>query len=162
MWLFPKLTCRVWEQLIRGEPFRGKFRHGFEKPEPFAPGKVEEIDFTMPDINHTFRRGHRIMVQVQSSLVPPGGPEPAELLWTFRTRGLRTSAGPPSGSTTRADTPQELSWRHSSSRPPKQGGHPVFFPLGASQCSPPRPPLHIREIHSCPASAPAMYRVEIV
>jgi hypothetical protein len=56
--------------LVRGEPFRGKFRHSFEKPEPFTPGKVEEIDFTMPDINHTFRRGHCIMVQVQSSWFP--------------------------------------------------------------------------------------------
>jgi len=58
------------EQLVRGEPFRGKFRHSFEKPEPFTPGKVEEISFTMPDINHTFRRGHRIMVQVESSWFP--------------------------------------------------------------------------------------------
>ena len=59
-----------YQQLVRGEPFRGKFRHSFEKPEPFTPGKVEEIDFSMPDVNHTFRRGHRIMVQVQSSWFP--------------------------------------------------------------------------------------------
>ena len=66
----PETDLAGWEQLIRGEPLRGKFRHSFEKPEPFTPGKVEEIDFTMPDINHTFRRGHRIMVQVQSSWFP--------------------------------------------------------------------------------------------
>jgi len=66
----PETDLQGWEQLVRGEPFRGKFRHGFEKPEPFTPGKVEEIDFTMPDINHTFLRGHRIMVQVQSSWFP--------------------------------------------------------------------------------------------
>lgn len=66
----PETDVAGWEQLIRGEPFRGKFRHGFEKPEPFSPGKVEKINFTMPDINHTFRRGHRIMVQVQSSWFP--------------------------------------------------------------------------------------------
>lgn len=59
-----------YQQLVRGEPFRGKFRHSFEKPEPFAPGKVEEINFTMQDVNHTFRRGHRIMVQIQSSWFP--------------------------------------------------------------------------------------------
>jgi putative CocE/NonD family hydrolase len=59
-----------YQQLVRGEPFRGKFRHSFEKPEPFTPGKVEEVDFTMQDVNHTFRRGHRIMVQVQSSWFP--------------------------------------------------------------------------------------------
>ena len=66
----PPFTMAGYQELVRGEPFRGKFRHGFEKPEPFTPGKVEEVDFTMPDINHTFRRGHRIMVQVQSSWFP--------------------------------------------------------------------------------------------
>ncbi len=66
----PAFTMGGYQQLVRGEPFRGKFRHSFEKPEPFTPGKVEEINFTMPDVNHTFRRGHRIMVQIQSSWFP--------------------------------------------------------------------------------------------
>jgi uncharacterized protein len=66
----PSFTMAGYEQLVRGEPFRGKFRHSFEKPEPLAPGKVEQIDFTMQDVNHTFRRGHRIMVQIQSSWFP--------------------------------------------------------------------------------------------
>ena len=66
----PSFTMGGYQQLVRGEPFRGKFRHSFEKPEPFTPGKVEEVKFTMQDINHTFRRGHRIMVQVQSSWFP--------------------------------------------------------------------------------------------
>ena len=66
----PKITMSGYQQLVRGEPMRGKFRKSFETPEPFTPGKVEEVDFTMPDINHTFRRGHRIMVQVQSSWFP--------------------------------------------------------------------------------------------
>ena len=59
-----------YQQLVRGEPFRGKYRKSFSKPEPFAPGKVETIDFAMPDVCHTFRSGHRIMVQVQSSWFP--------------------------------------------------------------------------------------------
>ncbi len=66
----PTVIMTGYQQLIRGEPFRGKFRHSMEKPEAFEPGKVEEVAFTMPDINHTFRRGHRIMVQVQSSWFP--------------------------------------------------------------------------------------------
>ena len=66
----PESAMGGYQQLVRGEPFRGKFRHGFEKPEPFTPGKVEEVGYSMPDINHTFRRGHRIMVQVQSSWFP--------------------------------------------------------------------------------------------
>ncbi len=58
------------QQLVRGEPFRGKFRNSFEHPEPFTAGQVTKVDFDMPDVNHTFRRGHRIMVQVQSSWFP--------------------------------------------------------------------------------------------
>ena len=66
----PAVTMGGYEQLVRGEPMRGKFRKSFEHPEAFTPGKVEEVDFSMPDISHTFRKGHRIMVQVQSSWFP--------------------------------------------------------------------------------------------
>jgi putative CocE/NonD family hydrolase len=59
-----------YQQLIRGEPMRGKFRNGFDKPEPFEPGQPAAINFVMPDVCHTFRSGHRIMVQVQSSWFP--------------------------------------------------------------------------------------------
>jgi putative CocE/NonD family hydrolase len=59
-----------YQQLVRGEPFRGRFRRSFEHPEPFEPGKVEVIHFGMPDVLHTFRRGHRVMVHVQSSWFP--------------------------------------------------------------------------------------------
>jgi uncharacterized protein len=63
-------TMGGYQQLVRGEPFRGKFRASFERPEPFVPGRVERVEFTMPDAFHTFRRGHRVMVQVQSSWFP--------------------------------------------------------------------------------------------
>jgi predicted acyl esterase len=59
-----------YQQLVRGYPLRGKFRHGFEKGEPFVPGKVEALNYSIGNVNHTFRRGHRIMVQVQSSWFP--------------------------------------------------------------------------------------------
>ena len=59
-----------YQQLVRGEPFRGKFRKDMAKPEAFKPGKSERIEFVMPDVCHTFRRGHRIMVQIQSSWFP--------------------------------------------------------------------------------------------
>jgi uncharacterized protein len=59
-----------YQQLVRGEPFRGKFRKSFEKPVPFEPGKPDRITFAMPDIAHSFRAGHRIMVQIQSSWFP--------------------------------------------------------------------------------------------
>jgi putative CocE/NonD family hydrolase len=59
-----------YQQLLRGEVMRGKFRTSFEHPEPFTPGKITKIEYVMPDVFHTFRRGHRIMVQVQSSWFP--------------------------------------------------------------------------------------------
>ncbi len=59
-----------YQQLVRGEPFRGKYRHSFEKPEPFVPHKPAAIIFDLPDAYHAFRRGHRIMVQIQSSWFP--------------------------------------------------------------------------------------------
>jgi putative CocE/NonD family hydrolase len=66
----PSLTLGGFQQLVRGNPLRGKFRNSFEKPEPFTPGKVEAVSYHLGDVNHTFRRGHRIMVQVQSSWFP--------------------------------------------------------------------------------------------
>ncbi len=59
-----------YQQLVRGEVMRGKFRDSYEKPEPFEPGKVTKVEYVMPDALHTFRRGHRIMVQLQSSWFP--------------------------------------------------------------------------------------------
>lgn len=59
-----------YQMLVRGEVMRGKFRKSFENLTPFTPGKVEEVKFYLPDIAHTFKKGHRIMVQVQSSWFP--------------------------------------------------------------------------------------------
>ena len=59
-----------YQQLVRGDVFRGKFRNSFEKPEPFEPGKVTKVKFTIPDTLHAFRPGHRLMIQVQSSWFP--------------------------------------------------------------------------------------------
>ncbi len=66
----PPLHMGGYQQLLRGEPFRAKFRKSWEKPEPLTPGKEAEINFTMPDLYHTFRHGHRIMVQVESTWFP--------------------------------------------------------------------------------------------
>jgi hypothetical protein len=59
-----------YQMMVRGEPFRAKFRNSFSRPEPLTPNKPTRIEFAMPDINHTFRKGHRIMVQVQSTWFP--------------------------------------------------------------------------------------------
>jgi putative CocE/NonD family hydrolase len=59
-----------YQQLVRGEPFRAKFRNSFEHPEAMVPGKPAAISYELPDVYHTFRKGHKIMVQVQSSWFP--------------------------------------------------------------------------------------------
>jgi uncharacterized protein len=59
-----------YQMLVRGEVLRGKFRNNFEHPEPFIPGKTTLVKYEMPDIAHCFRKGHRIMVQVQNSWFP--------------------------------------------------------------------------------------------
>jgi putative CocE/NonD family hydrolase len=59
-----------YEQMVRSEEMRGKYRNGFDKPEPFVPGKITPVNFELQDILHTFKKGHKIMVQVQSSSFP--------------------------------------------------------------------------------------------
>lgn len=59
-----------YQMLVRGDVLRGKFRNGLDAPEPFRPGVPTAVSFALQDAFHTFRRGHRIMVQVQSSWFP--------------------------------------------------------------------------------------------
>lgn len=59
-----------YEMLVRGEPMRAKFRNGWDNPQPLTPDQVTPLNYEMQDVNHTFRRGHRIMVQIQSSWFP--------------------------------------------------------------------------------------------
>jgi len=55
---------------VRGDVMRGKFRNSYAKPEPFEPGQPARVKFRLQDVYHTFRPGHRLMVQVQSSWFP--------------------------------------------------------------------------------------------
>lgn len=59
-----------YQMLVRGEVMRGRYRNSFENPDPFTPGEVTEIKFRIPDVAHTFKKGHRIMIQVQNSWFP--------------------------------------------------------------------------------------------
>ena len=61
-----------YQQLVRAEPMRGKYRNSFEHAEPFVPNEPATVAFTMPDVCHCFRKGHKIMVHVQSSFFPIG------------------------------------------------------------------------------------------
>lgn len=59
-----------YEMLVRGEPMRAKFRNGWDNLQPLTPNQVTPVNYEMQDVNHTFRRGHRIMIQIQSSWFP--------------------------------------------------------------------------------------------
>lgn len=59
-----------YQQLVRHEVFRGRFRNSFEKPEPFKPNEVSDVNFQLQDVLHTFKKGHRIMIQVHSTWFP--------------------------------------------------------------------------------------------
>lgn len=59
-----------YQMLVRGDVFRGRFRESYTVPKAFTPGKPEKVEWNLPDIHHNFRRGHRIMVQVQSTWFP--------------------------------------------------------------------------------------------
>jgi putative CocE/NonD family hydrolase len=69
-----------YEMLVRGDIFRGRYRNSFEKPEAFVPGKLTEVKYTLNDIAHTFKKGHRIMVQVQSSWFPIADRNPQQFV----------------------------------------------------------------------------------
>lgn len=59
-----------YQMLVRGEVMRGRYRNSFSNPEPFKPNKIEKVRFELPDVAHTFKKGHRIMIQIQSSWFP--------------------------------------------------------------------------------------------
>jgi len=60
----------AYQMLVRGEVFRGRYRNSYENPSAFVPGKIDEVKFELPPIAHCFKKGHRIMVQIQSSWFP--------------------------------------------------------------------------------------------
>jgi putative CocE/NonD family hydrolase len=58
------------QRMVRSEAFRGRFRNSYQHPEPFVPAEPTRVDVPLQDVMHTFRRGHRIMIQIQSTLFP--------------------------------------------------------------------------------------------
>ena len=67
-----------YQQLVRGDVMRGKFRNSLSKPEPFDPGQPTTVNFTLPDVAHTFRAGHSHGADPEL-LVPDRRPQPAEI-----------------------------------------------------------------------------------
>ena len=59
-----------YQMLVRSEVFRGRFRNSFERPEPFEPDRITDVDFPLQDVLHTFKKGHKIMIQIHSTWFP--------------------------------------------------------------------------------------------
>ena len=73
-----------YEMLLRGEPFPARFRNSFEKPEPLKPNMATKIEYTMPGIAHTFKKGHRIMIQIQSTWFPLVARNPQKFMDNYK------------------------------------------------------------------------------
>jgi len=73
-----------YEMLLRGEPFPARFRNSFERPEPLRPNVPAKISFVMPGIVHTFKKGHRIMVQIQSTWFPLVARNPQKFVENYK------------------------------------------------------------------------------
>ena len=58
------------QMMVRSEVIRGRFRNSYETPEPFVPNEIAEINLPLQDVLHTFKKGHRVMVQVHSTWFP--------------------------------------------------------------------------------------------
>lgn len=69
-----------YQMLVRAEIMRGKYRNSFKKPEPFVPNQPTHVKFELPDIAHTFKKGHRLMIQVQSSWFPLADRNPQKFM----------------------------------------------------------------------------------
>ncbi|HTD97993.1 MAG TPA: CocE/NonD family hydrolase C-terminal non-catalytic domain-containing protein, partial [Mucilaginibacter sp.] len=69
-----------YQMLVRGDIMRGRYRNSFSNPEAFVPNKATQVKFTMPDVAHTFKKGHRMMVQIQSSWFPLADRNPQQFV----------------------------------------------------------------------------------
>lgn len=75
-----------YQMLVRGDVLRGKFRNSLSQPEPFVPGAVTPVRFVLNDVFHTFKPGHRIMIQVQSTWFPMIDRNPGKFMDIFRAK----------------------------------------------------------------------------
>jgi len=81
-----KVVMPNYQMLVRGEILRGKFRNSFSKPEAFRPNEITKLDVTLPDVAHTFKKGHRIMVQIQHSWFPLADRNPNQFMDIYQAK----------------------------------------------------------------------------
>ena len=75
-----------YQMLVRGEILRGKFRNSFSNPEPFKPNAITQVKVTLPDVAHTFKKGHKIMVQVQHTWFPLADRNPNQFMDIYKAK----------------------------------------------------------------------------
>ncbi len=73
-----------YQMLVRGEIMRGKYRNSFEKPEPFVPNIKTDMRYVLPDVAHTFKKGHKLMIQIQSSWFPLADRNPQKFVDIYK------------------------------------------------------------------------------
>jgi len=73
-----------YQMLVRGEIMRGRYRNSFAAPEAFVPGKITQVKYTLPDVAHTFKKGHKLMIQIQSSWFPLADRNPQKFVDIYK------------------------------------------------------------------------------
>lgn len=69
-WVTANQKLSNYHQMVRSESMRGRYREGFDNPKPFVPNQVTDVDFRLQDVYHTFKKGHKIQIQIQSTWFP--------------------------------------------------------------------------------------------
>ncbi|MDR6562523.1 MULTISPECIES: CocE/NonD family hydrolase [unclassified Arcicella] len=80
----PNVVYGNYQQLVRSEIIRGKYRDNVSKPKPFVPNQVTNVKVELQDVLHTFKKGHKIMVQIQSSCFPWADRNPQKFMDIFK------------------------------------------------------------------------------
>lgn len=81
-----KIVMQGYQMLVRGEVLRGRFRNSFSKPEAFVSNEITPVSVVLPDVAHTFKKGHRLMVQVQHSWFPLVEQNPNQFIDVFKAK----------------------------------------------------------------------------
>jgi len=81
-----KVLMKGYQMLIRGEVIRGRFREGFDKEKAFKPNEVTTVKLTLPDVSHTIKKGHKLMIQIQHTWFPLVDRNPNQMIDIFKAK----------------------------------------------------------------------------
>lgn len=84
--LSDKVIMKGYEMLIRGEVLRGRFREGFDKEKAFTPDEITNVKLTLPDVAHTVKKGHKLMIQIQHTWFPLVDRNPNQMIDVFQAK----------------------------------------------------------------------------